>query len=110
VFLARRSIDHRFGQRVVQVNCIGEMFSDMRGHRAGQQHFSERPVAPANILITESVNASAAAYAKRSGALQDETAYRIFAFSELTLKCCRTHWLSIRLDVPDMAPRLDPAL
>jgi hypothetical protein len=72
------------------------MLCHMRGHQAPQQHRAECLVAAADITIAEPPNEITAADAQRSGAVQDEAAYRIFVFSDVRLNRCRTHWPSIR--------------
>jgi hypothetical protein len=57
------------------------------------------------------VNEIGAAHAERSGALQNESAYRVLVFSENRLNRRRTHWPSHPVVVPDTATlALDPAL
>jgi hypothetical protein len=72
------------------------------GCASSQQRRIERLVTAANISIAEPPNEIAAAHAKRSGALQNESAYGVFVFSEAHLNRRRTHWA----DLPrDASPR-----
>jgi hypothetical protein len=59
----------------------------MRGQHAGQQHCAERLMAAADITITKPVNEIIAAPAEHSGAVQNESAYRVVVFSKARLNC-----------------------
>jgi hypothetical protein len=74
-------------QGVVSFKSLGEMLRNMVGHRASQQQRAERLVAAPDVTIVEPPNEVAAAHAKRSGALQDESAYGVSVLTEARLEC-----------------------
>src|SRR5437868_14430263 len=62
--LPHRSVDYESDQSAVEFKGVGEMAHPLEGHRARQQHFTERLVTAANISITKPMNEIAAADTK----------------------------------------------
>jgi hypothetical protein len=89
--LPHSSVNYGPDQGGVGFKSIGEMIRHVRGNQAPQQQCAEHLVTAANISIAEPVDEFAAAHSYRSGAIQDESAYRVFVFAEARLNYCRTH-------------------
>jgi hypothetical protein len=76
---------------LVHVKSVSEMPRNPLRHRACRQQFGEHPMAVANLTVAETVDKLAPTHSECSGAVQDESAYRIIVFSEARLNRCRTH-------------------
>jgi hypothetical protein len=67
-------------------------------------------VAAADLTIAEPPNEIAAGHAKRSDALQNESAYRYFCLLRTPLESPSKRFTLHPVVVPELASRLDPAL